>query len=249
MFVTITSIYTNKFLLPLTYTNIPNMNKKSLYFIVIPALFFQTIGAFLYFNTFFEPHINQSIYTAIKLLLLLWPLLYFWKVHARNSNSPNYNQTFAWGLGSGILGIIIFYIAFLFLKEQLITFAPLITQKATELNILNYYILFAIFLSFAHSFLEEYFWRMFVFNGLQKITNLHASYIIHGLAFAAHHFIVIYFISHYWSLALIGSLAITGAGIFWAWLYKKTNTIIGSWVSHICIDLILMYIGYILIFG
>lgn len=249
MFVTINSIYVNNFLLPYLYTNISNMNRNLLYAIVIPALFFQTIGAFLYFNTFFEPHINQGIYTAIKLLLLVWPIFYFWKLHTPTTTQPNYKKTLTLGLGSGIFGIITFYIAFLFLKEQLIIFAPLITQKASELNILNYYILFAIFLSFAHSFLEEYFWRMFIFNGLQKITSLRASYIIHGLAFAAHHFIVIYFISHYWSLAFIGSLTIAGAGIFWAWLYNKTNTIIGSWISHICIDLILMYIGYILIFG
>src|SRR5690606_28218177 len=49
----------------------------------------------------------------------------------------------------------------------------------------------AIFISLFHSFLEEYYWRWFVFGELQRRIPVGAAYAIASVGFAAHHVLVV----------------------------------------------------------
>lgn len=223
------------------------MNKKYLYLLLLPGLLFQFIGAYFYFFNIFNPQTNQFIYTAVKLLLIAWPILYFVQYKDKQIQTIKRKKSIIIGALSGIFVIGIIYIFYILFLDYIQIFSPLILQKASDLNIINHYILFALFLSIIHSLIEEYYWRMFIFGGLTKITTLPLAYIISGIAFSAHHFLII---SQFASTAptIIATGVIAGAGMYWAWLYRTTHSIFGSWISHICADLIIMYIGYMLIF-
>jgi membrane protease YdiL (CAAX protease family) len=106
------------------------------------------------------------------------------------------------------------------------------------------------FLSVINSFLEEYYWRWFVFGRLKKYMPLAAAILISSLGFMSHHVIVlsVYFPGRFWSAVVPFSLAIALGGAAWAWIYHKSGSLIGPWISHLIVDVAVMAIGYDLAF-
>ena len=84
---------------------------------------------------------------------------------------------------------------------------------------------FAVFLSIFHSLFEEYYWRWFVFGWLRgdaalgrpALLPLPAALIVSGLAFMAHHSILlwVYFPGNFWTAVVPFSLCVAGGGIAW----------------------------------
>ena len=74
------------------------------------------------------------------------------------------------------------------------------------------------------------------------------AHLLAAAAFAAHHVVVI---SQYfgwgWGLALGAFVGVGGA--LWSWMYQRQGTLAGVWLSHLIVDLFVMWIGYGLIFG
>ena len=44
-------------------------------------------------------------------------------------------------------------------------------------------------------------------------------------------------------VSFAGSVLMVGGGV-WAWLYHKSGSLVGPWVSHMLIDFGLMWIGF-----
>jgi membrane protease YdiL (CAAX protease family) len=109
---------------------------------------------------------------------------------------------------------------------------------------------FAIFITFFHSLLEEYYWRWFVFGWLRKHASLAVALTISSLGFMAHHVIVlsVYFPGQFWTAVVPFSLCVAGGGVAWAWLYERSGSIYSPWLSHLLVDAGLFAIGYDLFF-
>jgi uncharacterized protein len=107
----------------------------------------------------------------------------------------------------------------------------------------------ALFYSIVHSFLEEYYWRWFVFGRLERYLSLAGAMLVSSLGFMLHHVVVlyVYFPGQFWLLALPFALAVAVGGAFWAWLYHTTGTLYASWLSHALVDAAIMVIGYALL--
>ncbi len=108
------------------------------------------------------------------------------------------------------------------------------------------YVLLALFVVAAHSLLEEYYWRWFVFGGLRQFLSLAPAMILSSLAFMAHHVVVLYVYlpGRFWSTALPFALAVAVGGAVWAWLYERTGSIWSPWLSHLLIDGAIFVIGW-----
>jgi membrane protease YdiL (CAAX protease family) len=118
-----------------------------------------------------------------------------------------------------------------------------VKRKAAELNVREHYVLFAAFLSLANSAVEEYYWRWFVFGRCRRHLALAGAAILSGLAFAAHHGIVL--VVMFGVIAGVGlTLGVAIGGVFWAWLYDRYGSLYASWISHLLVDLAVMSIGY-----
>jgi membrane protease YdiL (CAAX protease family) len=104
----------------------------------------------------------------------------------------------------------------------------------------------AVFMSVLHSFLEEYYWRWFVFGWLRRHVPDIVAMVVSALAFMAHHVIIlsVYLPGQFWMLAVPFSLCVAGGGVAWAWLYERAQSLYAPWVSHMLIDAALMVIGY-----
>ena len=70
---------------------------------------------------------------------------------------------------------------------------------------------------------------------------------IASLAFASHHLVVL---SEYfppgWT-ALLGACVAVGGGV-WCLMYERQRTLTGAWISHVVVDLAILWVGYRLLF-
>jgi len=154
------------------------------------------------------------------------------------------------GLVSGGLFLVptlVLYWGFFRDSELAAVALPRIASKLDDFRIdtLASYVLMALFFSFIHSFLEEYYFRWFIFGRLRRHLGFVPATALSSLAFMAHHVIVIlaYVGSAYWPLAIIASAMIALSGAAWAWLYEKTGGLLAPWVSHVLADIAVMTVG------
>ncbi|HEV3417623.1 MAG TPA: CPBP family intramembrane glutamic endopeptidase, partial [Pirellulales bacterium] len=105
-----------------------------------------------------------------------------------------------------------------------------------------------VFYSAIHSFLEEYYWRWFVFGQLRRLVPLPAAIVASSLAFMGHHVIVL-LIYLPWPWAAAASACVAVGGALWAWLYQRSGSIYAPWLSHLLIDAAIFAIGYEMVFA
>jgi membrane protease YdiL (CAAX protease family) len=99
------------------------------------------------------------------------------------------------------------------------------------------------FMVVAHSFLEEYYWRWFVYGQLRRLVRVPLAMALAGLAFMAHHVVIL--AAYIPAVAVVPcSLAVAVGGVFWAWLYERSGSLYPSWLSHLVVDAALFVIGW-----
>ena len=110
------------------------------------------------------------------------------------------------------------------------------------------YFVLAAFYSLVHSLLEEYYWRWFVFGYACRGLNLPIAIAVSSIGFAAHHILVLgaYF-GYASSLTWLFTAGIVIGGACWAWLYRRTDSLIGPWLSHALVDAAIFVIGWDLV--
>ena len=110
------------------------------------------------------------------------------------------------------------------------------------------YVALAMFYSLAHSLLEEYYWRWFVFGHCCRSLRPTTAVLLSGVGFAAHHVLVLGAYFGYGSpLTWLFSAGIVIGGVFWAWLYRRSGSLIGPWLSHALVDAAIFVIGWDLV--
>ncbi len=106
------------------------------------------------------------------------------------------------------------------------------------------------FYALVHSFMEEYYWRWFVFNRLRRYVRLWPAILISSFGFMAHHVILMAtFLGWESPLTYLISATVAIGGMTWAWLYQRSGKLIWSWVSHMIVDAAIFALGYVLVFG
>lgn len=225
-------------------------NKKLFLLVaVLPALFFQIIGAYFYY---IYPGIEfpKVIYAITKIFLIVWPISCWLLIGKFDfiKTEKKLKTSFSWGLISGLIFFAIVLAVYFLGKNYFQQFSPLILAKVQSFNLTgSNYLIFALFLSLIHSAIEEYYWRSFVFRGLLGVMKFRLALIIGGLGFALHHYLIL---SQFFPLSttIIFGTLVGVAGAWWSYIYFKTNSIWGSWISHVLADMAVMTVGYMLIF-
>ena len=126
-------------------------------------------------------------------------------------------------------------------------FSEQVRSKVSQLGVLDHYLVFSIFLALIHSAIEEYYWRWFVYGTLRRLLSVRPAAAIAGVAFASHHIVVL---GQYFPLAwtLILGLAVAAGGTLWCLMVERQRTLVGAWVSHVLVDLAILWIGYRMLF-
>jgi membrane protease YdiL (CAAX protease family) len=104
------------------------------------------------------------------------------------------------------------------------------------------------FYSLLHSAAEELYWRGFVYGELRRACRTSSAVLGSGVAFAAHH-VILLLVFFGWSSPLTWglSLAVATGGAFWAWLYERSGSLVGPWLGHLLVDAAIFTIGWDLV--
>ena len=103
-------------------------------------------------------------------------------------------------------------------------------------------IIAAVYTIFVNSFIEEYFFRGFIFQGLLKQGWHKPAYIISSAVFAVYHVSIF----EAWfgpGLMMVMLLGLFTGGLIFAYFVKKTESILASWFIHVSADLALITFG------
>ena len=109
------------------------------------------------------------------------------------------------------------------------------------------YLLVAAGYSLLHAGLEEVYWRWFVFGGLFVFCGTWPGLVLAAASFAAHHVVIlgVYFGWGSWHQAIF-SLGVFLGGAYWCWLFLRSNSLVGPWLSHVVVDVAIFVVGYYL---
>jgi membrane protease YdiL (CAAX protease family) len=225
--------------------------KGLFYFVIFPGLFIQLIGAFLSFSLFWEKEYGNSIYYLSLVVMVIFSgiLLFYSK-----ANLPHFLKkkdrklSLFLGGGSGIIIAGLIYLFYLLFKGYLFQFSGLVNEAFENLGLKNYFLLFALFVSLLHSLVEEVYWRQFIFRGLNLKLPFIWSLIISSIFFGAHHLLILMVALPFW-LAFLLCIPIAVGGGIWALILKRTDSLLGPWISHLIIDLIIMVCIYLIMAG
>jgi membrane protease YdiL (CAAX protease family) len=230
--------------------------------VLAAALLYPSLLAYLYFVALARPAGGgtvpavQAAWGLGKLLEVALPLLWLRCAEGRwlGPGRPTL-RGLAWGVGSGLAVAAVLLLLYYGVLRQhhLFREAPYrVRQKVVEFGLGSpaAFLAFAALLSVAHSFLEEYYWRWFLFGRLRRYLPVAGAVVVSSGAFMAFHLIDLaaFFPGRFFRLALPLGICVGIGGAGWCWLYARTNSLYVPWVSHLLIDAALMAVGYDLAF-
>lgn len=221
------------------------------------AVAFAMIFPFLVTWVYFEwlrlsaSSVQQTAYGIGKVLQFTFPLVWVLLVQRdRIELRSSGRRGLGWGLATGVAivaAMMLLYQAFLKPYGHFALAVDPIREKVIGFGIDSpwKYIALGTFYACAHSLLEEYYWRWFVFGQLRRLVPLWAAIIVSSLGFMAHHVILLSAYFGWGSFAsLFFSFAVFVGGLIWAWLYQRSGSLYGPWLSHALVDAGIFVIGY-----
>ena len=215
------------------------------------AMLFPTLGTWLWFVVLSGHALMQPAFGVAKVLQFAFPVIWVMGVE-RVPIRPARPR--ARGIGLGLLfGLLVLgamltlYYSYLKTSRVLAGAPAEIGDKLTGLGVHSpwQFLALASFYSLAHSLLEEYYWRWFVFGRLSRISPLGLAIVLSSAAFMAHHVVVIgQYMKEFVAATWFFSSCVGVGGAVWAWLFHRSGTLYGPWLSHLLVDAGLMWIGY-----
>lgn len=195
--------------------------------------------------------VQQFVYLVTKVFQFSFPLLWVVAVQkVRPRLLPLSGKGVLSGLAFGLaiaLAIAATYSAWLQYTPFFADAEASIRAKIEGMNLTQpgVFIAVGVFYSLVHSLLEEYYWRWFVYGQLRQLTRISVAILISSLGFMAHHVLVLGTYFGFSSAATwLFSLSIAIGGAVWAWLYERSGSLVGPWLSHMLVDAAIFAVGF-----
>jgi len=219
-----------------------------LFALVLPT--FVTLAYFVWAEGLPEG-LQQTIFLFAKILQFGFPIFWVWMIQRHRPRPwPISLRGSALGIVFGLtvlVAALALYHGWLKSAPFFITGSAPIQEKIAALGIdaAWKFAALGVFYSLCHSLLEEYYWRWFVFDQLKRLVPLWPAIVISALGFMAHHILVLgTFFGMTSPITWLLSAAVATGGLFWAWLYHRSGSLLGPWLSHLLIDAAIFIIGY-----
>ncbi|MDZ4658764.1 MAG: CPBP family intramembrane glutamic endopeptidase [Bythopirellula sp.] len=229
------------------------LNRRRDWSAVIFALVLPTVVTLAYFvlAAKFPPAVQQATYGVAKTFQFLFPILFVVFVQRmRPQLWPWLTKGVLIGLLLGLaIGGLMLALYHWGLKSTVFFVVAAGEMRAKiagmDLGSTTTFIAVGVFYSLIHSLLEEYYWRWFVFGQLRELTRLVPAMVISSLGFMAHHVLVIgtYF-GFFSPWTWLFSFCVAIGGGVWAWLYNRSGSLLGPWLSHLLVDATIFLVGY-----
>ncbi|MCB1204991.1 MAG: CPBP family intramembrane metalloprotease [Verrucomicrobiae bacterium] len=217
--------------------------------LLFPALLVPFILSFFYFVYFPGTTFGNAFYGVHKVFLIAWPLLCVLAFLREPMIDRSRPKRHLGSLLPGVLfGLLVTGVMFLLLESPVLgelfsANREKIVQRIHDLGVADRFFQFALFISFMHSAMEEFYWRWFTFGQAKRIMPKGAAHLVAAIGFSLHHIVVMtQFFPLGWALGLGACVGIGGA--FWSWQADRYNSLLGPWFSHLLVDLGLMWVGW-----
>ena len=228
--------------------------RRKIWWVLAPALLLPTLSAIFYFVIFEEASVSKPIYVATKIFTVLWPIIAtVWVLRRRLglgacSRSDHLRSLFPGLLiGLAIVAVMVIWMNSP-LRQLILDGGAGVRNKVEALGFLDHFIPFAIFITLFHSFIEEFYWRWFVFGHLREVLPLPVAHAVAAVGFGGHHLVVTCQYFPFWFAFGLAACVAVG-GLIWSLLFQRYKSLLGSWLSHLVVDAGLMWVGYQLIFS
>lgn len=192
--------------------------------------------------------VSYVVKTVIKILFfILIPYIYIKiikkqqvskAINYRNIDKHHLKMGFLFGILSFLIILIAYYVLRNIIDLQSISQELQSNSKITASS----FVFVGLYITLGNSFLEEYFFRGFIFLNLYELKSKKCAYIYSSLLFAIYHIGIFktWFNTGLVGLALIGLISI---GFVFNWLDTKSKNFINSWIVHILADSAIIIIG------
>lgn len=186
--------------------------------------------------------------TAVKLILFtIIPFVHI-KLMKKSSVKDGLNlrrfetSTFKLGLILGAASFAIIIAAY-FIFGGYIDFNGIVQELQTKSKVTSANFIFVgLYITFCNSFLEEFFFRGFIFLNLYNQGFKKLAYIYSSVLFGVYHIAIFktWFNPLLIGLVLFGLISV---GIIFDWIDTKTENFMNSWLVHILADSAIIIIG------
>lgn len=144
------------------------------------------------------------------------------------------------------VGVYLFILGAYFILGPYFDFSKVTLELQNNIGVnKDNFVFVAIYISLINSLLEEFFFRGISFLILKDLLGRKISYLFSAAIFALYHIAIM---TNWFSLALfimlISSLFV--AGLIFNWLDEKNENIYASWMVHMCANLAINTIGFML---
>lgn len=198
-------------------------------------------------------HVDYLTQSLVKIVLFLVIPLIFLGVE-RNERSMTLvrhqqNNKSGW-LYAILLGMFSFVVVLgaYYILRPFIDFPHIVTDLQNRLKVSRMnYLLIGAYVIFINSFLEEVFFRGFIFARLYQNGLRLRAYFLSSLLFALYH-VSIFQTWFAWPMMLLALFGLMVGGIIFCWLNHRTLKIHYSWIAHVFADMAIIWIGYTLFF-
>ncbi len=224
------------------------------------ALIFPTLLTLAYFQWLQGSGFSQPVYAIGKCIQFGFPVVFvLWLDRSaprdtiRHGASDELGGTPASNLILGTLfgiavvaGMFLIY-RYLFSDETTAQMQQMVQEKIVSMGLgsVPKFLAASLFYILAHSCLEEYYWRWFVFDRLEPDQTWWKAAVISSLGFMAHHVVLLACFFGWqstWTYFLSASIAV--GGFFWAWLYRRVWGFRSAWLSHAIVDAGIFGLGF-----
>ena len=145
------------------------------------------------------------------------------------------------------VGIYVVILDGYFLVSPFFDFSQIAGALTTNAGVTKENFLYvSLYISFANSFLEEFFFRGFIFTNLKQLSSKKLAYIFSATAFSLYHVAMMigWFSPMLFLLVMVGLAA---GGMIFNWLNEKLDTIYCSWLTHMFANFAINTIGFMLL--
>lgn len=220
---------------------------------IVFALVFPTLVTWVYFVLLQDASSGLQVAAKSVGMIIQFGFPMFWVVVMQKQRliRPAFQRP---GLViGGVFGLAILsvmFVAYHHWLQQDVQFAAAAGQIREKVRGLGFdsvakYAVLSAFYAVLHSLLEEYYWRWFVFAQLRRMMALGPAIAISSLGFMSHHVIVLsIFFGWGTFLSLFFSVGVAVGGAVWAWLFERSRSLYGPWLSHCLVDAGIFLVGY-----
>jgi membrane protease YdiL (CAAX protease family) len=238
---------------------VPSASQSRDRLILLVALILPTFITLVYFVWLAKS--APVVYGPLKVLQFALPAVWVYGVRREGrklfepASAAQLRGSLAVGAAFGVVVVAAGLVVYFTWLAPLGVFAnslPAIQAKVADMHLASpaRFIALSIFYALVHSFLEEYYWRWFVFRECRGALPPIPAIAISSVGFMAHHVLVLaQFFGWQSPLTWLFSLGVFIGGVFWAWLYERYGTLAGPWLSHLLLDAGIFAIGYHLVFA